>query len=472
MEQTLANAGLIPRAYAQGIGFGVFTPFKSVWKVMRDFSYLMIVLVAIVVGFMVMFQVGSDSKAGVTLEATLPRIVFVLISISLSYALAGFFVDIMYITIIFVVYLLAPAAGLDPVSQKSMLDGVMSGGSTSGGLFGYMVGLPAGWTQFNYWNLGDALWTLVPEQLQALTLSIISAVWTRMLWVLVGGAPAADTSTPIKGLIENRKFWDALKDGPKTLIQNILGKGLAAPLSSLVNLLNEGKSSGAGTWAVSVISALGYFMVYSLLSTFMSTIILKFLIFSILILTVFWILIRITFFLFKVYTEIVINIFAAPIIMLADIVPGQSMFISWTKGMLTNLMLFPLTVMFFLIVRILMNQSTSGGSIWAPPFLVSITDMGSFIMIVAGFILYMVPDFLETFKEKIGGKSSLPFSASPGVFFTGVAPIVTMGASFLGASGIGNALAQQVSQPAAAFAQKTAAKVLGMNPIQKVKEQS
>jgi hypothetical protein len=53
-----------------------------------------------------------------------------------------------------------------------------------------------------------------------------------------------------------------------------------------------------------------------------------------------------------------------------------------------------------------------------------------------------------------------------------VAPIVTMGASFLGASGIGNALAQQVSQPAAAFAQKTAAKVLGMNPIQKVKEQS
>lgn len=116
-----------------------------------------------------------------------------------------------------------------------------------------------------------------------------------------------------------------------------------------------------------------------------------------------------------------------------------------------------------------MNQSLVGGSIWAPPFLASITDMGSFIMIVAGFILYMIPDFLEAFKEKVGGKSSLPFSASPGVFFTGVAPIITMGASFLGASGIGKALANQVSAPAAAFAQKTASKVLGIKPLEQVK---
>lgn len=462
-RDTLAHAGLVPQAYAQGIGFGAFTPFQGIWKVFRDFTYLILVLLMVVVGFMVMFQVGSGSQTAVTMEATLPRLVLVLIEISFSYAIVGLLIDVMYVTIIIIISMLGPVAGITGSLQSEMTNGILSGVGVGGGLWSYVLG---DWTALKYPELAESLWSIVPNYGKAVALSIVSGVWTRFLWVFaVGAGGSADTGIDFLKATKGEGLLGALKLGTgkvasKQVLANFLQKGTIDVVNITKNLLAELKGSGSGTWLVSTIAALIYFLIYSALSTLISALIIRFLLIFVLFLTAMWIFLRILGYLFKIYTEILISVFFAPLLIVFDIIPGQKFFADWLKGLFVNLMVFPLLTVLFLIVRILLQQSAGGYALWSPPYTSAFTDSSSFIIIIAGFILYSVPDILDQYKEKLGVKSGFGQALSLGVFFTGASPIISGVSSLVGAAGIGKALAGHISAPAAAILGKAGGKFL------------
>lgn len=462
-RDTLAHAGLVPQAYAQGIGFGAFTPFQGIWKVFRDFTYLILVLLMVVVGFMVMFQIGSGSQTAVTMEATLPRLVLVLIEISFSYAIVGLLIDVMYVTIIIIISMLGPVAGITGSLQSEMTNAILSGVGT-GGLWSYVLG---DWTALKYPELAESLWSIVPNYGKAVALSIVSGVWTRFLWVFaVGAEGSAATSIDFLKATNKTDIVGALSLGTKgtfngkQILGNFLQKGTIDVVNIIKNLLGDLKESGSGTWLVSTIAALLYFVIYSALSTLISALIIRFLLIFVLFLTAMWIFLRILGYLFKIYTEILISVFFAPLLIVFDIIPGQKFFADWLKGLFVNLMVFPLLTVLFLIVRILLQQSAGGYALWSPPYTSAFTDSSSFIIIIAGFIMYSIPDILDQYKEKLGVKSGFGQALSLGVFFTGASPIISGVSSLVGAAGIGRALAGHVAAPAAAILGKAGGKFL------------
>ena len=105
----LQNAGFIPKTYAaEGIGFSAIRPLISIWKIFRDFSYMLLVIVLIAIGFMIMFRAKINPQTVITIENSLPKIVVSLLLITFSFAIVGFLIDLMYVLIAFTISFLKP----------------------------------------------------------------------------------------------------------------------------------------------------------------------------------------------------------------------------------------------------------------------------------------------------------------------------------------------------------------------------
>ena len=99
----LHNAGLVPKAYAQGIGFSGLIPILPLWKAFRNIAYMLIVVILIVIGFMIMFRMKINPQTVISIQSALPRIAITLLLITFSYAIAGFLIDLMYLSIMLVI---------------------------------------------------------------------------------------------------------------------------------------------------------------------------------------------------------------------------------------------------------------------------------------------------------------------------------------------------------------------------------
>lgn len=88
--------------YAQGVGFGALNPVLGTWKAFRDVAYYLLALAFIVVGFLILIRHQMGGKTAVTVQLALPRLVITLLAITFSYAIAGLLVDIMFISLYFI----------------------------------------------------------------------------------------------------------------------------------------------------------------------------------------------------------------------------------------------------------------------------------------------------------------------------------------------------------------------------------
>ena len=93
---------LVKEAKAQtsgGFGFGAAETVQKLWQMTRNISYFLLVIVVVVFSFMIMFRVKISPQTVITVQSALPKIVFSLILITFSYAIAGLLIDIMYLVI-------------------------------------------------------------------------------------------------------------------------------------------------------------------------------------------------------------------------------------------------------------------------------------------------------------------------------------------------------------------------------------
>lgn len=99
----IKHAPFTPSAYAQGIGFEALTPVLEIWKVFRDLTYVLFVLIFVIIGFMIMFRAKLNGNVVVTVESALPNLIVTLLLITFSYAIAGLLIDVMYLVLYLVV---------------------------------------------------------------------------------------------------------------------------------------------------------------------------------------------------------------------------------------------------------------------------------------------------------------------------------------------------------------------------------
>lgn len=85
------------KAQVTGSGAAALNPVISLWKVSRNISYIIMVIIFLIIGFMVMFRQKINPQTVITVQAALPGLVIGLIMITFSYFAASLLTDTAYI---------------------------------------------------------------------------------------------------------------------------------------------------------------------------------------------------------------------------------------------------------------------------------------------------------------------------------------------------------------------------------------
>jgi hypothetical protein len=107
-------------AYAQvgGLGFAALEPVLYAWKQFRNIAYLFFIIITLIIGFMIMMRQKIGSQAAVTAQQAIPQIVIALITVTFSYAIAGFMIDLMYVFMFLLVGLFPDQTGENPIAKN------------------------------------------------------------------------------------------------------------------------------------------------------------------------------------------------------------------------------------------------------------------------------------------------------------------------------------------------------------------
>jgi len=97
VKYVASGFSIIKPAYAQTTGFDNLSALISLWKKVRDLTYLGFVLMFVLIGLGVMLRVKLDPRTVMTIQNQIPKAVVYLLLITFSYAIAGLLVDGMWV---------------------------------------------------------------------------------------------------------------------------------------------------------------------------------------------------------------------------------------------------------------------------------------------------------------------------------------------------------------------------------------
>ncbi|OGM76899.1 hypothetical protein A2210_00010 [Candidatus Woesebacteria bacterium RIFOXYA1_FULL_40_18] len=141
---------IVPEAQAQaGFGFRALDPVLSLWRGVRNITYLLFIFITIALAFMIMFRVKISPQTAVTVQSAIPKVAITLILVTFSYAIAGFMVDLMYVVtgilgIVMSSTFPGAAAGVNINNFYDLIRGPFGGGIIGWSavyLGGFMLGL-------------------------------------------------------------------------------------------------------------------------------------------------------------------------------------------------------------------------------------------------------------------------------------------------------------------------------------------
>lgn len=114
------NLGLTSPAYAAGeTGLQGLSFLLPVWQTFRNAAYLVYVLLFVITGLLIMFRIKVSPQAVISLQNALPKLLITLVLITLSYAIVGLMIDIMYVLIYLVINLITQRTDINPATLQS-----------------------------------------------------------------------------------------------------------------------------------------------------------------------------------------------------------------------------------------------------------------------------------------------------------------------------------------------------------------
>jgi hypothetical protein len=250
-KERIENFNLIPTAHAQTIGFGfrALEPVQSMWTGVRDISFGLFVIAAIVLAFMIMFRVKISPQVVISVQSAIPKIIIALVLVTFSYAIAGFLVDLMYV-VIGLVSLLAPSISVINISAPDLFT-FLTASNIFLVLVAYLFSLVLGFILMFIMMIGGLLTVGIGAFIAAavggtggvvgiLLLIIIAVLVVVALWAML------------------KVVWTLLKALASVLLLTIF-----APLEITAGVVIP--SLGFGTWLKSFVSALSTFVVTGVL---------------------------------------------------------------------------------------------------------------------------------------------------------------------------------------------------------------
>lgn len=115
----------------QGFGFTRLEVIQPLWRAARDVSYFFMVLATVIMAFMIMFRVKLSPQTVITIQSAIPKVIGGIILITFSYAIAGFFIDLVYVVIALLASLFdmaIPDPGIPGLVQSGMFYRLMTEG--------------------------------------------------------------------------------------------------------------------------------------------------------------------------------------------------------------------------------------------------------------------------------------------------------------------------------------------------------
>ena len=290
------NFGLAKPTYAQvtGIGFEGLRPLLNAWVVFRDVVYLLFVFIFILIGLAIMLRVRIDPRTVMTIQNQIPKIIVSLILVTFSFAIAGFLIDLMWVSVYVIINLLVQA---DPnITAAQVTTGIYHPAPQ----FANDILTGGGWGIHGIaWNGASAIKDIVQQFIRPDSLP--SAVSSSG-----GGGGGIDLN-------------------PIDFVGGIIGGAIGAIGDALGSIVSQLIS-----WVVGILAYL------------------------ILIIALLWALLRLWFALLKAYISILIDVIFAPFWIIAGLIPGQQSagFGGWLRDVAGNLAAFPAAIMMFLLARL------------------------------------------------------------------------------------------------------------------------
>jgi len=363
MANNFHNNGIVPRAYAQGVGFQGLNPLITVLVAFRNLAYLFVVIIFIIVGIAIMLRVKIDPRTVMTVQNTIPKMIIGLLLVTLSFAIVGVLIDLTYVFTFLLLNIIGGAFNDTSIGQT---------------LWQSASPYDATWTAFNNLNCTN------PGGLGQAT--GCSTGFAGPIW---------DVAGMISHLINTAINSSAVG----TIINIVANAVLIVPfiISVLVNILG-----GTFNWNANTFTGGTDFLVHLIvwIAIYIGIIIALFR---------FWLS------LVTAYITILFAVILGPLRILGGILPGSpgGGFGGWFRDIIGNLLIFPVCLSFILLVGELakiLNSGPAGTASTAanaqnPSFMLPMVpgvNIGSMIAIVA--IMAILPKLpatiLETFKSK------------------------------------------------------------------------
>ena len=395
------NFGVAKHAYAQSTGFQQLMPVITLWQTTRNISYLLIVIVFIIIGLGIMLRIQIDPRTVMTIQNQIPKAIVGILLVTFSYAIVGFMVDIMWVSVYFIMRLFAIN---DPALAQVLGNTQTPLGDVNGSpldfvnvLFGRpelnqpIFGIPV-----NLGNIGGFLVALnasynIGRLISDMSQSLINSnvLGKALSWIFVTTPPGFIT------------LFGCIIGG----IRFSLGQGLVVP--TVTSCIDSAASIAAG-----VIGGIIAFLIV--------------------IVALFIALVRLWISLIKSMVFIYIDVIFAPLWIMSGVLPGVSGFGSWIRDVIANLAAFPVAIIMFLIAKVLMDAVllNPNGVYFMPPLIGNIGSSSGPAMVVSfiafGLIL-MTPSAVQMAKDVLRAPSFKYVSA--------------IGASMAGGSAIGGRMA-------------------------------
>lgn len=354
------NFGIAKPAFAQaqGVGFTGLKPLLAIWTIFRNLIYLLFVFVFIIIGLGIMFRIKIDPRTVMTIQNQIPKIIVALILVTFSYAIAGFLIDMMYVSMYLVYNIFAPL--VDPGSGAVGIN-VPELGRVSSGVVG--------------------TGSLNPVNLQGSNpLSAVGAL---------GGVKMVIGASAGIGSIIGSLFDGTMGRIIATVISTIIGGGIgsigAFGLGSLI-----GAGIGFATGAIfgsKVFAVIGGLIAFIVLSTAVLTA-----------------LFRLWFQLLKAYIAILINIVLGPFWIAAGLIPTSTLsFSAWVRGLIADLASFPTTLIMLLFGKVFIDAFGANGSDenFVPPFVGNPGDHNAFAALIGVGIILLTPNVVNLIRQAL-----------------------------------------------------------------------
>jgi hypothetical protein len=324
------NFGLAKPSYAQAtgqVGFDGLAPLLHAWVVFRNIVYLLFVFIFILIGLAIMLRVRIDPRTVMTIQNQIPKIIISLILVTFSFAIAGFLIDLMWISIWVVINLMGQA---DPQIQSLITANTLQAS----------VYHPA--PQF----ANDILSKNVLGGIFQIAFTGAGAIADIIKQFI---RPDVITSTATTTTTDTGCVFGGL-----CYITNHLGNAVKSLGSGDIGgVIGNSLSLSPTGWAVNSFGGLAGDVVGQAVSTLVSWVV-GILAFLILIIALLFALLKLWLALLKAYIMILIDVIFAPFWILSGLIPGQQNagFGAWLKDMAGNLAAFPAAIMMILLAKL------------------------------------------------------------------------------------------------------------------------